>query len=58
MTQTIIIEEHTHRRLSTILHELTHSKKRDLTIDDVINELIDAYQESSWTNFGAGAGGG
>jgi beta-lactamase regulating signal transducer with metallopeptidase domain len=58
MTQTIVIEEHTHRRLFTILHELTHFKKRDLTIDDVINELIDTYQESSWTNFGAGTGGG
>ena len=58
MTQTISLEEHTYRRLFTVLDEIAHSKKRDISIDDVINELIDTYQESSWTHFGAGAGGG
>lgn len=58
MTQTINVEEHTYRRLFTVLDEIAHSKKRDITIDDVINELIDTYQENSWTHFGAGAGGG
>jgi hypothetical protein len=58
MTQTINVEEHTYRRLFTVLEEITHSKKSDITIDDVINELIDTYQENSWTHFGAGAGGG
>jgi hypothetical protein len=58
MTQIISLEEHTYRRLFTVLDEIAHSKKRDISIDDVINELIDTYQESSWTHFGAGAGGG
>lgn len=58
MTQTINVEEHTYKRLFTVLDEIAHSKKRDITIDDVINELIDTYQENSWTHFGAGAGGG
>jgi hypothetical protein len=58
MTQTINVEEHTYRRLFTVLEEIAHSKKSDITIDDVINELIDTYQENSWTHFGAGAGGG
>ena len=58
MIQTINVEEHTYRRLFTVLEEIAHSKKSDITIDDVINELIDTYQENSWTHFGAGAGGG
>jgi hypothetical protein len=58
MTQTINVEEHTYRRLFTVLEEIAHSKKSDITIDDVINELIDTYQENSWTHFGAGVGGG
>jgi len=58
MTQTINVEEHTYRRLFTVLEEIAHSKKGDITIDDVINELIDTYQENSWTHFGAGTGGG
>ena len=58
MPQTINVEEHTYRRLFTVLEEIAHSKKSDITIDDVINELIDTYQENSWTHFGAGAGGG
>jgi hypothetical protein len=58
MTHTINVEEHTYKRLFTVLDEIAHYKKRDITIDDVINELIDMYQENSWTHFGAGAGGG
>ena len=58
MIKAIEVEEHTYKRLFTVLDEIAYSKKRDITIDDVINELIDTYQESSWTHFGAGAGGG
>ena len=58
MTKRIDLQEYTYRRLFAVLDELVHSKTRDMTIDDVINELIDIYQENSWTHFGAGAGGG
>jgi hypothetical protein len=58
MTKRIDLQEYTYRRLFTVLDELAQSKTRDMTIDDVINELIDIYQENSWTHFGAGAGGG
>ena len=58
MTKRIDLQEYTYRRLFTVLDELAQSKTRDMTIDDVINELIDLYQENSWTHFGAGAGGG
>jgi hypothetical protein len=58
MIKAIEVEEHTYKRLFTVLDEIAFSKKRDITIDDVINELIDIYQENNWTYFGAGAGGG
>ena len=58
LIKAIEVEEHTYKRLFTVLDEIAYSKKRDITIDDVINELIDTYQENNWTHFGAGAGGG
>jgi hypothetical protein len=58
MTKRIDLQEYTYSRLFAVLDELAQSKTRDMTIDDVINELIDIYQENSWTHFGAGAGGG
>jgi hypothetical protein len=58
MTKKIDLQEYTYKRLFAVLDELAHSKTRDMTIDDVINELIDIYQENSWTHFGVGAGGG
>ena len=58
MTQRIELQDQTYRRLFTVLDDIVHLKKRDLSFDDVINELIDTYEENSWTHFGAGAGGG
>ena len=52
MTKRIDLQEYTYRRLFAVLDELAQSKTRDMTIDDVINELIDIYQENSWTHFG------
>ena len=58
MTQRIDLQYQTYRSLYTVLDYILHFKKRDLSFDDVINELIDTYEENSWTHFGAGAGGG
>jgi hypothetical protein len=58
MIRTIEIQDHTYSRLSAILDEITHLKRKDITLDDVINELIDIYQDNSWSQSGAGAGGG
>jgi hypothetical protein len=58
MQKRIDLQEHTYLRLVAVLDELAHYKTRDMTFDDVINDLIDVYQENSWTHFGAGAGGG
>jgi hypothetical protein len=58
MMRTIELQDQTYKRLSDILHDITHLKRKDITLDDVINELIDIYQENNWSQFGAGAGGG
>ena len=39
------IDDQTYRRLSSIMNEMMHTEKRNLSYDDVINELIDAYQD-------------
>jgi len=52
------IEDSTFKRLSSILAETMHMSKRDLTYDDLVNELIDVYQEHYWGDIGGGAGGG
>jgi hypothetical protein len=56
--KSLLIEESTFKRLSGILTESMHSSKRDLTYDDVVNELIDVYQEQNWGSIGSSAGGG
>jgi predicted CopG family antitoxin len=56
--KTVSIEEDTYKRLTSLLKEIMHEKRRDVNYDDVINELIDVYQENSWGHFGASAGGG
>jgi hypothetical protein len=39
------VDDQTYRRLSSIMNEMTHTEKRNLSYDDVINELIDVYQD-------------
>ncbi|MFY9967479.1 MAG: hypothetical protein WBL44_15340 [Nitrososphaeraceae archaeon] len=56
--KSLLLEDSTFKRLSGILSESMHVSKRDLTYDDIVNELIDVYQEQSWGTIGAGAGGG
>jgi hypothetical protein len=56
--KSLLIEESTFKRLSSVLVESMHSSRRDLTYDDVINELIDVYQEHNWGSIGSSAGGG
>jgi DNA-directed RNA polymerase delta subunit len=56
--KSLSVQESTHKRLDSLMKELMHDRKRDLNYDDLINELIDTYQETSWSHFGAAAGGG
>lgn len=52
------IDEITHKRLQSLLDEFISLKQQDLDMNDLLNELIDNYQESQWGTIGAGAGGG
>jgi hypothetical protein len=39
------IDEQTYRRLTSIMNDMMHTEKRNINYDDVINELLDVYQE-------------
>ena len=39
------VDEQTYRRLESIMDDIMRIKKRNFSYDDVINELIDVYQE-------------
>ena len=39
------IDEQTFRRLASIMDDMMHTEKRNISYEDVINELIDVYQE-------------
>jgi hypothetical protein len=56
--KTINIDEQTYRRLTSILEDVMHFKKRDINYDDMINELIDVYQESKGGHIGSDVAGG
>lgn len=53
-----MIEDATYKRLESIRAEITHIKKKDINYDDVLNELIDLYQENVWGQLGGTTGGG
>lgn len=44
--KTLSIDDQTIRRLASIMNDMMHTQKRDVNYDDVINELIDVYQDS------------
>ena len=56
--QILKIEDHTYKRLSSVLDDLMHSRRKDLNLDDILNELIDVYQENVWGSIGGQIGGG
>jgi hypothetical protein len=44
--KTLSVDEQTYRRLTSIMNDMMHTKKHNVNYDDVINELIDVYQDS------------
>jgi hypothetical protein len=56
--KTLQIHERTYARLTSVLEEEMHIKRRDINYDDIINELIDTYQENKWGHIGSDIGGG
>ncbi len=56
--QILRVEDYTYKRLSSVLDDVMHSRRKDLNFDDLLNELIDIYQESVWGSIGGQIGGG
>ena len=56
--KSIDVDDITYKRLSSVRIEMMDSKKKDLDYDEVINHLIDTYQEGLWGHLGAEASGG
>jgi len=54
--KTLTIDDQTYRRMISIMSDMMHTKKHDVNYDDVINELIDVYQDSLMFS-GENAGG-
>ena len=56
--RTLRIEEITYKRLTSVLEDVMHYKKKDVNYDDLLNELIDVYQENVGGSIGGTVGGG
>jgi hypothetical protein len=56
--KSLIIDDITYKRLNSLLTDFIDLKKQDLDMNDLLNELIDNYQETIWGTIGANAGGG
>ncbi|VFJ13258.1 hypothetical protein [Candidatus Nitrosocosmicus franklandus] len=52
------IDDITYKRLQSLFADFISTKKQDLDINDLLNALIDNYQESQWGTLGESAGGG
>ena len=42
------VNEITFRRFTSLLGDLMHKRKRNMDFDDLVNELIDNYQQNNW----------
>jgi hypothetical protein len=56
--QILKLEDYTYKRLSSVLEEVMQCRRKNLNFDDILNELIDVYQESVWGSIGGQIGGG
>jgi hypothetical protein len=54
----IELDEITHKRLTSLLSDLVRDNRKALDYDEVINYLIDCYQETTWGHLGAESAGG
>jgi predicted transcriptional regulator YheO len=44
----LILDEFTYRRISALLSDLMDKRKRNMDYNDLVNELIDNYQQNNW----------
>jgi hypothetical protein len=43
--KTLSIDDQTYSRLASIMNDIMNTQKRNIIYDDVINELIDVYED-------------
>lgn len=43
--KTLSIDGQTYARLASIMDDIMHTQKRNISYDDVINELVDVYED-------------
>lgn len=44
----LTVNEFTHRRFCSLLDDLMDKRKKNIDSDDLLNELIDNYQQNNW----------
>ena len=45
------VTENTFKRFDTLLIDLMEKRKKNMDYDDLLNELIDNYQQNNWDQF-------
>ena len=45
------VNDNTFKRFDTLLIDLMEKRKRNMDYDDLLNELIDNYQQNNWDQF-------
>jgi hypothetical protein len=44
----LFLDEFTFRRINELLSDLMDKRKRNMDYNDLLNELIDNYQQNNW----------
>ncbi|MGI0052138.1 MAG: hypothetical protein ACRD8K_10415 [Nitrososphaeraceae archaeon] len=44
----LVLDEFTFRRFNALLSDLMEKRKRNMDYNDLVNELIDNYQQNNW----------
>ena len=45
------LRDNTFRRFDTLLNDLMEKRKKNIDTDDLLNELIDNYEQNNWDQF-------
>jgi hypothetical protein len=45
------VNENTFKRFDSLLIDLMEKRKKNMDYDDLLNELIDNYQQNNWDQF-------
>ena len=45
------VNENTFKRFDTLLIDLMEKRKKNMDYDELLNELIDNYQQNNWDQF-------